>query len=75
MIASRLVQALRSVLAGEKSPYRDIVLANAAAALVVAGRAPTLRDGVALAADAIDSGKAEKALERLVTVSNREAGE
>lgn len=67
--------ALRSVLAGEKSPYRDIVLANAAAALVVAGRAPTLRDGVALAADAIDSGKAEKALERLVAVSNREAGE
>ncbi|MEX0406951.1 anthranilate phosphoribosyltransferase [Aquibium sp. LZ166] len=67
--------ALRSVLGGEKSPYRDIVLANAAAALVVAGRAPTLRDGVSLAAESIDSGKAEKALERLVAVSNREAGE
>lgn len=67
--------ALRSVLAGEKSPYRDIVLANAAAALVVAGRASTLRDGVALAAEAIDGGKAEKALERLVAVSNREGAE
>ncbi len=63
--------ALRSVLAGEKSPYRDIVLMNAAAGLIVAGRAPTLRDGVALAADSIDTGKAEQALERLVAVSNR----
>lgn len=66
--------ALRSVLAGEKSPYRDIVLMNAAAALLVAGRVTSLTDGVGIAADAIDSGKAERALERLVEVSNRKAG-
>ena len=66
--------ALRSVLAGEKSPYRDVVLINAAAALVVAGRAGSLREGVALAADAIDTGKAEKALSQLVRVSNRGDG-
>jgi anthranilate phosphoribosyltransferase len=65
--------ALRSVLAGEKSPYRDIVLMNAAAALLVAGRVTSLTDGVGIAADAIDSGKAEQALERLIKVSNREA--
>jgi anthranilate phosphoribosyltransferase len=66
--------ALRSVLAGEKSPYRDIVLMNAAAALLVAGRVASLADGVGIAAQSIDSGKAEQALERLIKVSNREAG-
>jgi anthranilate phosphoribosyltransferase len=66
--------ALRSVLAGEKSPYRDIVLMNSAAALLVAGKAASLAEGVVAAALSIDSGKAEQALERLVRVSNREAG-
>jgi anthranilate phosphoribosyltransferase len=66
--------ALRSVLAGEKSPYRDIVLMNAAAALLVAGRVTSLADGVGIAARSIDGGKAERALERLVEVSNRKAG-
>ncbi len=47
-------------------PFRDIVLLNAAAALLVAGKAKTLRDGVALAAQSIDSGKAKAVLEALV---------
>ncbi|WP_187971748.1 anthranilate phosphoribosyltransferase [Aquibium microcysteis] len=66
--------ALRSVLAGERSPYRDIVLMNAAAALLVASRVTSLADGVDIAARSIDGGKAERALERLVEVSNRKAG-
>jgi anthranilate phosphoribosyltransferase len=66
--------ALRSVLAGEKSPYRDIVLINSAAALLVAGRVASLVEGVAAAALSIDTGMAEQALERLIRVSNREAG-
>jgi anthranilate phosphoribosyltransferase len=65
--------ALRSVLAGEKSPYRDIVLMNAAAGLIVADRCQHLAEGVALAAASIDDGKAEAALDRLVRVSNRGA--
>ena len=66
--------ALRSVLAGEKSPYRDIVLMNTAAGLLVAGRVASLPEGVAAAARSIDTGMAEQALERLIKVSNREAG-
>ena len=65
--------ALRGVLAGELGAYRDIVLANAAAALMVAGKAQLLVDAVALAREAIDSGRAEAALHRLVEVSNRTA--
>src|SRR6185312_16010010 len=49
---------LMALLEGEKGPLRDIVLLNSAAALVVAGRATDLRDGVARAADAIRSGSA-----------------
>lgn len=63
---------LRAMLEGEKGPYRDIVLLNAAAALIVADRAKTLPEGVALAADAIDSGAALRVLDTLVEVSNRE---
>ncbi len=65
--------ALRAVLEGEISAYRDIVLFNAAAALIIAGKAASLTDGVAMAADAISSGKAASVLETLVAVSNREA--
>jgi anthranilate phosphoribosyltransferase len=61
---------LRAVLQGNQGPLRDIVLLNAAAALLVAGKAESLRDGVALAADAIDSGKAMKVLEALVQLSH-----
>ena len=61
---------IRAVLQGNPGPLRDIVLLNAAAALLVAGKAGTLRDGVALAAEAIDSGKAMKVLEALVQLSH-----
>ena len=65
--------ALRAVLAGQKSPYRDIALLNAAAALVVAEKADDLQDGVAQAAAAIDEGRAAATLQKLVEASNRAA--
>ena len=61
---------IRAVLQGNQGPLRDIVLLNAAAALMVAGKAKSLRDGVALAAEAIDSGKAMGVLEALVPLSH-----
>jgi anthranilate phosphoribosyltransferase len=61
---------LRALLDGEKGPLRDIVLLNSAAALVVAGKAEELQGGMALAADAIASGRARRALERLVAITN-----
>jgi anthranilate phosphoribosyltransferase len=57
--------AIRETLAGAPGPLRDIVLLNAAAALIVAGRVESLREGVELAANAIDSGAATQALEHL----------
>ncbi len=63
-------RALREVLAGAKTPYRDIALLNAAGGLVVANRAATLEDGIALAARAIDDGRAAQTLERLIVASN-----
>ncbi|MEJ1159259.1 anthranilate phosphoribosyltransferase [Prosthecomicrobium sp. N25] len=62
--------ALKAVLGGERMAYRDIVLMNAGAALVVADRAADLAEGVRLAAEAIDSGRARERLEALVRVSN-----
>jgi anthranilate phosphoribosyltransferase len=61
--------ALRALLAGKTGPYRDIVLLNAAAAFLVAERVETLREGVALAAAAIDEGRAAAALDRLVEIT------
>jgi anthranilate phosphoribosyltransferase len=61
---------IRAVLQGNQGPLRDIVLLNVAAALLVAGKAKTLRDGVALAAESIDSGKAISVLEALVKLSH-----
>ena len=58
--------ALRALLDGAKGAYRDTVLLNAAAGLIVAGRVTDLRKGVALAAEAIDSGAAAGALETLI---------
>jgi anthranilate phosphoribosyltransferase len=66
-------QAVRAVLAGTKGAFRDIVLLNSAAALMVAGKAADLKSGVALAARSIDSGAASKALETLVRISNEPA--
>lgn len=62
--------ALRDVLGGRKNAYRDISLCNAAAALVVAGRAETLGDAMKMASDSLDHGKAAEVLDRLVAVSN-----
>lgn len=63
--------ALRRVLAGEPSAYRDIAVLNAAAALVVAGRATSLREGADMAQAAIADGRAARTLDRLIAVSNR----
>ncbi|MFN8828389.1 MAG: anthranilate phosphoribosyltransferase [Labrys sp. (in: a-proteobacteria)] len=63
-------EALRAVLKGERTAYRDIAVLNAAASLMVAGKAATLADGGRLAVEAIDSGAAMDRLERLVAVSN-----
>ncbi|BCH59357.1 anthranilate phosphoribosyltransferase [Agrobacterium vitis] len=63
-------KALRAVLEGEKNAYREVALCNAAAALVIAGKAATLADGMALGAQSLDSGAALKRLETLITVSN-----
>ena len=62
--------ALRNVLAGLPSPYRDVALLNAAAALVVAGRAKDLKEGLALGIQSIDDGAAAERLKRLIEVSN-----
>ena len=64
--------ALRAVLGGARNAYRDISLCNAAAALVVAGRAETITDGMKIATRSLESGGAAAALERLVAVSNDE---
>jgi anthranilate phosphoribosyltransferase len=61
---------LRALLHGETGPLRDVVLLNAGAALVVAGKAAELRSGMDLAATSIDSGKARLALDRLIAVTN-----
>ena len=63
--------ALQSVLDGMPSPYRDVALLNAAAALVVAGRAKTLKEGVEIGRKSLDSGAAATRLKHLVAVSNK----
>ncbi|MDX3924896.1 MAG: anthranilate phosphoribosyltransferase [Shinella sp.] len=62
--------ALTAVLDGMAMPYRDIALANAAASLVVAGKARSLTEGMELARQSLASGAARAALDRLVAVSN-----
>ena len=62
--------ALRALLNGEKGPYRDIVLMNAAAALVVSDKAETLKQGAEIAAAVIDEGRALAALDALVRASH-----
>lgn len=59
----------RSILAGQPGPQRDITLLNAGASLLIAGTVATIPEGLALAADAIDSGRAAAVLQKLVTVS------
>lgn len=62
-------EALKALLAGATGPYRDIVLLNAAAAFLVADKVETLREGVVLAAQVIDDGRAGAALDRLVAIT------
>jgi anthranilate phosphoribosyltransferase len=67
--AQKNANAIRAVLAGEPGPFRDIVLLNASAALIVGGKAANLEEGVACAARSIETGAASRALERLIAVS------
>jgi anthranilate phosphoribosyltransferase len=59
----------RRVLGGEPGPQRDVVLLNAAAALLIAGKVERIRDGLGMAAEALDSGRAADVLEQLRRVS------
>jgi anthranilate phosphoribosyltransferase len=68
------VRCLLEILDGQTGPKRDIVLLNAAAALVVAGKTTDLREGISLAAESIDSGAAANALERFKTLTQELAG-
>ncbi|MBB4007919.1 anthranilate phosphoribosyltransferase [Allorhizobium taibaishanense] len=63
-------RALRAVLQGEKNAYRDVSLCNAAAALVIAGKAADIGEGMAIGAKSLDSGAALARLEALISVSN-----
>ena len=65
--------ALRALMEGETSAYRDAVLFNAAAALVVADKASDLKAGVELARDAIDSGRAMNAIKTLANITSEAA--
>ncbi|HEY4836698.1 MAG TPA: anthranilate phosphoribosyltransferase, partial [Bradyrhizobium sp.] len=62
--------ALQSVLDGRPSPFRDVALLNAAAALIVAGRVKTLKEGVAMGSNSLDTGAAAARLKQLIAVSN-----
>jgi anthranilate phosphoribosyltransferase len=62
--------ALRNVLEGKPGAFRDVALLNAAAALIVAGKAKTLKDGVALGTKSLDGGGAMNKLKQLIAVSN-----
>ena len=62
---------IERVLAGERGPRRDIVLLNAGAALLIAGEAAAIKDGVARAAQSIDTGAAKGALARLREICGR----
>lgn len=65
--------ALRDVLGGAKTPYRDVALCNAAASLIVAGKAKDVTEGMHLASQSLDTGSAAQALETLITISNSAA--
>jgi anthranilate phosphoribosyltransferase len=68
--AEQNAKALLDVLKGKTGPFRDVSMINAAAALIVAGKAADIKQGAALAAKSIDSGEAEGRLDRLIAVSN-----
>ena len=68
--AAANAEALKAVLGGARNAYAEIAMLNAAGALVVAGKARELAEGVAMAGDALASGAAKRVLDRLVGVSN-----
>ncbi|MFZ3228353.1 MAG: anthranilate phosphoribosyltransferase, partial [Xanthobacteraceae bacterium] len=68
--AATNARAVQEVLEGKQTAFRDVALLNAAAALVVAGKAKDLQGGFKLAAHSVDSGEAEGRLDRLIVVSN-----
>jgi len=72
--AAENAAAIRRLLGGKRGPYRDIVTLNAAAALIVAGKAESLIQGMRIAGEAIDSGRARQKLNDLVRVTNYKAG-
>ena len=63
--------AMKALLSGEKSAYRDIVVLNSAAGLIVAGQAEDLENGARMAEQAIDGGKAKTALDKLIEISQQ----
>jgi anthranilate phosphoribosyltransferase len=69
--AKRNAEIIRKILAGEKSPRRDVVLLNAGAALMAAGRVKNMREGIAAAAESLDSGRASEKIAALVEFTNR----
>ena len=68
--AEQSAALIRSILDGEPGPARDIVVANAAAALWLSNNATTLKDGAVQAQQAIDDGAAQKLLAKLVELTN-----
>ncbi|MCR5530965.1 MAG: anthranilate phosphoribosyltransferase [Lachnospiraceae bacterium] len=60
-----------AILNGEKGPKRDAVLMNAGASLYIGGKAASMKEGIALAAELIDSGKALETLNKLIEISNQ----
>lgn len=71
--AEQNARIVREVLKGKKGPARDITLLNAGAAIMVSGKVSSLKEGIEAAMESIESGRAEKALQALVEISN--AGE
>ncbi|MGN6498820.1 MAG: anthranilate phosphoribosyltransferase [Tsuneonella sp.] len=67
--AAHNAKALKALLMGAPGPYRDAVLLNAAAALMISGKAPDYPSGAAIAADALDSGRAEALLARWIEMA------
>ena len=64
-----------AILKGEKGHKRNAVLMNAGAALYIGGKAANMKDGITLAAEIIDSGKALETLNKLIEISNRPEAE
>ncbi len=63
-------EIIKKIFDGEKGPQRDIVLLNSGAAIYISGLADSIQDGIKMAREAIDSGKAKKKLEELIRITN-----